>query len=60
MLLAVFERDYGTEYHITCTTCGRELAMYLVYVENGLIDPAKDFYSLCEKHKSQCDSERGH
>ena len=51
MLLVVIEKDYGTKYRIICTGCQRELATYIVCVENGLIDPTRDFDKLRNAHK---------
>jgi hypothetical protein len=50
MDITVKKLEVGTRYRLYCADCHEKLADYSVYVENGLMNPRKDFYTITKNH----------
>ncbi len=51
MKIVTTKIDQADMYKIICSNCNRELATFIVYVENGLVDPVAELERFRKTHK---------
>jgi hypothetical protein len=56
MILETSHLEWGNLHRIICTECNTELATYYVYINNGLIDPPREFRRQLKVHRCETGS----